>query len=123
MKRTAAAAIVIGLFVGALSTSVRAQLAVFDPANYIEAILQVDQLVNQYEQMIKQYDFLVRQARRLPNMAGRYVRFTPGWPPHDLGSVFYAGPLLSGLNDGDPSGAGYLSMAHHRDSFPDVAWR
>lgn len=116
MKRLATAALVVCLIVALCAAPARAQLAVFDPLNYVQAIAQV-------QQMIKEYEFLLQQAKRLPNMAGRYRRFTPGWPPHDLGRVFYAGGILEGFNTGDPSGAGYRSMAHYRDSFPDVAWR
>ena len=117
MKRLVPHVAAVALAVALLSSPVHAQLAVFDPANYIQAIAQV-------EQMIKEYEFLIQQAKRLPvNMAGRYHAYTPGWAPHDPSSVFYAGGILKGLNDGDPSGAGYRSMSHFLDSFPDVAWR
>ena len=116
MKRLALRLIVVVLVVAVCSSTARAQFTVFDPSNYAQAVLQVQHL-------IRQYQFLVQQTKRLPNMAGRYRRYTPGWAPHDLGRVFYAGGILGGLNDGDASGAGYRSMAHYRDSFPDVAWR
>lgn len=110
--RLAAVMIVLALMTGRVS----AQWVVFDPSNYAEAILQV-------QQMIKEYLFLIEQAKRLPvNMASRYYLYTPGWAPHDL-DVFYAGGILQALNEGDASGAGYRSMADLLDSFPDVAWR
>ena len=70
MKRFVPHVAAVALAVALLSSPVRAQFVVFDPSNYIEAILQV-------EQMIKEYEFLIQQAKRLPvNMAGRH-RTTP----------------------------------------------
>src|ERR1019366_5640287 len=117
MKRLVPHIAAVALAVALLSSPVHAQFVVFDPSNYIEAILQV-------EQMIKEYEFLIQQAQRLPvNMAGRYHAYTPGWAPHDASAVFYAGGVLKGLNDGDASGAGYRSMSDFLDSFPEVAGR
>src|SRR5438067_1316668 len=115
MTRLTSSLIAVVLALALLSRPVHAQLAVFDPLNYVEAILQV-------EQMIREYEFLIQQAKRMPGM-GKYHVYTPGWAPHDTDSVFYAGALLHGLNDGDPGGAGYRSMTHFLDAFPDVAWR
>lgn len=116
MRHRLARLVGVVLMVGLLGPSARAQFVVFDPSNYAEAILQV-------EQLIKEYLFLLDQARRLPvDMASRYYLYTPGWAPHDLGS-FYADAFIGALNDGDPSGAGYRSMADLLDSFPSVAWR
>ena len=112
--------VITALVVGALglwARPVRAQWVVFDPRNYLEAIAEVQAL-------IKQYTLLTEEAKRLPvNMAGRYHVYTPGWAPHDLGAVSYAGQLLHALNDGDASGAGYRSMAAALDDFPGVVGR
>jgi hypothetical protein len=114
MKRSVMCAAAVALVVAVLAAPLRAQLAVFDPANYIEAILEV-------EQLIKEYEFLIDQARRIPGMASRYHAFTPSWPMHNAGAVVYAAPLLDALNNGDSIGAGYRSMADALDSFP--SWR
>jgi hypothetical protein len=117
MKRFVVSIATVAVALAFLCSPVRAQLVVFDPATYVQAIAQV-------EQLIKQYEFLLTQAKRLPvNMAARYHAYTPGWAAHELGAVFYASGILKGLNDGDPGGAGYRSMADFLDSFPDVAWR
>ena len=116
MKRRLVGLAAIALAIALLGAPVHAQWVVFDPSNYAEAILQL-------QQMIKEYLFLIEQAKRLPvNMASRYYLYTPGWAPHDL-DAFYADGILRALNEGDPSGAGYRSMADLLDSFPDVAWR
>jgi hypothetical protein len=113
--RVSTVTLATALVVALLGSPVRAQFAVFDPANYAEAIAEV-------EQMITQYEFLLQQAQQLPvNMFGRYHAQTPVWPLHDSSTVFYAGGVLTGLNAGDPSGAGYKSMADLLQSFEDVA--
>jgi hypothetical protein len=117
MRRRFLALIASLVVVAALSNPARAQFVVFDPSNYAEAIAQVVQL-------IKEYEFLIQQAQRLPvDMYARYHLYTPGWPSHDLQSVFYAGALLNALNNGDPGGASYRSTADRLDSLPDVAPR
>jgi hypothetical protein len=84
-----------------------AQLAVYDPANYIQAIAR-------YQQMLQQYEFWLRQARRLPAATlARYRVPEVLWRIHDSAEAFpYAGPILAGLNYGDATGAGYLQTVH-----------
>jgi hypothetical protein len=101
-----------------LAVPLRAQLAVFDPANYIEAILQV-------EQLIKQYEFLLKQARRVPvDIASRYHAHSLDWTLHDLtGGPTYADQLLKALNDGDVSGQAYRGVVDPLDAATDVLGR
>ena len=116
MKRLVVHIAAVGLAVILLASPLRAQLAVFDPANYIEAIAQV-------EQMIKEYEFLIQQAKRVSGMYGRYHVYTPDWPFYDAQSTFYAGGMLGALNAQVTAESGYRSMADALDSYPDVAWR
>ena len=65
------------VFVLALATvPLAGQFAVYDPANYAEAVLQ-------YEQLIRQYEFLIQQAQRLPARGGR-VDQQRQWHPLDV---------------------------------------
>jgi hypothetical protein len=115
MKRLVVSVSAVALAIALLSSPVRAQWTVFDPGNYAEAIVQV-------EQMIKEYEFLVDQAKRLPgNLAQRYHALTPSWTLHDLTSVNYAQGILRGLNVGDAGGNGYRAMTDLPESFWDIA--
>ena len=82
-----------------------AQLAVYDPINYAQA-------VTRYLQLLQQYQFWLRQARRLPaDMATRYRVPEVTWRTHDLVSGYpFARPILAGLNTGDPTGALYAQV-------------
>ena len=84
-------------------TPVSAQLVVYDPTNYAQA-------VSRYLQLLQQYQFWLRQARRLPvDMATRYRVPEVRWRTHDDATAFpYARPVLNGLNYGDATGALYL---------------
>ena len=96
---------------------VRAQLVVYDPANYIEAIAQ-------YEQMLLHYDFLLQQARRVPvDLATRYHAYSRDWTSHGLAGLLYAQPLLAALNEGDLTGAAYRAAVHPLDIPTDVVNR
>jgi hypothetical protein len=113
-------AITLGI-VAALTLAARpatAQLAVYDPANYFQAITR-------YQQMLQQYQFWLRQARRLPvDMATRYRVPEVLWRIHDSGPGFpYAGPLLAGLNYGDATGAQYFQVVHRLDPLDDILAR
>ena len=106
MLRRAAAIFLLVALVSA-PQSANAQLAVYDPANYIQA-------VTRYQQMLQQYQFWLRQARRLPvDMATRYRVPEVLWRTHDSAVTFpYAGPILSALNFGDATGAQYFRAVH-----------
>jgi hypothetical protein len=118
MKRVMARLAAVGLLVTMVSATLHAQLVVFDPANYAEAIAEVLQLVKEVQAMLY-------QAQRLPvNMAARYQVFSPAWPPYDLaGGLRFAQPILNALNAGDPSGAGYRQVVDVLDIPDDVLLR
>jgi hypothetical protein len=117
MKRLVVYTAAVALVIALVCVPVRAQWTVWDPGNYAEAVAQ-------FEQMIKEYELLLEQAKRLPiDMAARYHIATPTWLAHDLSAALYAGGVLKGLNQGDPTGAGYRSMADVLDALTDVAGR
>ena len=96
----------------------RAQLAVYDPINYVQAVLR-------YQQLLQQYQFWLQQARRLPvDMATRYRVPEVLWRIHDSGPGFpYAGPILAGLNYGDATGAQYFRAVHRLEPIDDILAR
>lgn len=79
-----------------------AQLVVYDPASYLQAL-------SRYAQMLQQYEFWVKQARRLPiDMATRYRVPEVRWRTHDIDIEFpFARSILTGLNYGDATGSLY----------------
>ena len=78
---------VVVLCVLLLAAPLSAQLAVFDPVNYAEAILQLTQLEQSYAQLVQvygqvraQYQHLVEQAKRVPvDMGTRYRGLRTPW--------------------------------------------
>lgn len=69
-KKTVVLALVFALGIGAV---VRGQIAVFDPANYAEAVQEFAQLEQQYAELVQTYEFLVKQAKRAPgDLSARY---------------------------------------------------
>jgi hypothetical protein len=116
LLRVAAISVAVRLVV--LSVPVKAQLVVHDPANYLEAVAQ-------FEQLIRQYEFLIQQARRVPvDVASRYHAHSLDWTYHDLGAgLLYAQPLLTALNEGDVSGAAYRGSINPLEVPTDVLSR
>jgi hypothetical protein len=100
-----------------VTVPVHAQLVVYDPANYVEAIAQ-------YEQLLLHYEFLLQQARRVPvDLATRYHAYSRDWTSHGLAGLVYAQPLLAALNEGDVTGAAYRAAVHPLDLPTDVLQR
>lgn len=95
-----------------------AQLAVYDPVNYVQA-------VTRYQQMLQQYQFWLRQARRLPvDMATRYRVPEVLWRTHDIGIAFpHAGPILTALNYGDANGTQYFRAVHRLEPLDAILAR
>ena len=104
VRRVGAISLVLGLAFVAVAW--KAQLAVYDPANYFEAVAE-------YEQLIRQYEFLIQQAKRVPvDLETRYHAHSLDWTYHDLtAGLLYAQPLLTALNEGDVTGA-EIGRAH-----------
>lgn len=93
-----------------------AQLAVFDPVNYANAVLQLLQLQQQYTQLVttyqqirSQYEHMIRMARTVPvDMASRYRVPAVPWRITDSPNRYgTSGGWIAGLNYGDAIGAGY----------------
>ena len=117
MKRTANAILGATLCATLVVRTVHAQWVVYDPTNYAEAVAA-------YEQLLQQYQFLLAQAHRLPlDMASRYHGSSTDWNRHDSTGLLYAQPLVSALNQGDTSGAGYRAVTDPLDVPGSVADR
>lgn len=117
MKRSIIAILGTALCALLVVRTVHAQWVVYDPTNYAEAVAA-------YEQLLQQYQFLLAQAHRLPiDMASRYQGYSTDWTRHDPAGLLYAQPLVSALNQGDASGAGYRAVTDPLDVPGDVAGR
>src|SRR5215217_176210 len=106
MRRTLIGAIILVL----ATTPASAQFAVIDNANLAQAILIVQRTQRHLEELRAQYLTIQRMAQRL----GRMDQFrTPPFVQarHDAGRWTFASPWITGLNVGDPTGAGYLATA------------
>ena len=103
-SRFARFAILTTIVIALAAHTVGAQFVVHDPTNYAQALTR-------YAQMLQQYRLWLAQARRLPSdLAARYRVPQPRWRSHDTTASAYARSLLSSLNSGDSSGAGYRGV-------------
>jgi hypothetical protein len=112
MKRIALTAVLVIGLVGAAW----AQFAVFDPANYANALLryaeleqQYAQLVTTYQQIRTQYLLLEQQAQGVPvDMNTRYRSMPTPWLPFSATTAYgtTAGWILT-ANNGHDAAAGY----------------
>jgi hypothetical protein len=118
MKRRASGGAAVAVAVAISATVARAQLVVFDPTNYVQAIAQVQQL-------IRQYQLWIEQVRRVPvDIGSRYHAHSIEWTYHDLTSgALYAQRMLRALNEGDGAGAAYRGAVDPLDIPTDVLGR
>ena len=102
-RKIAALALVI-----LVAAPAHAQFAVIDNANLAQAILIVQRTQRHLEELRAQYLTIQRMAQRLSRMD--QFRTPPfAAARHDAGRWTFGGPWISGLNVGDPTGAGYLA--------------
>ncbi len=103
-----------------------AQLAVFDPLNYAEALEQFAELERQYTQMVltyqqirAQYQHMLKMAQRVPvDMLTRYrVPAVPWRTPGTTDAYGTSGGWVSALNYGDATGAGYRQATQPLDLY------
>ena len=115
---TRAAAVALILALTLTTVPVRAQLVVFDPSGYAQALLEVEQLVRQYE-------FLLQQAKRVPvDIETRYHAHSIDWSNHDVAANLVAAQaLLAALNEGDPTGRAYRDSTNTLDLPTDILSR
>jgi len=85
-----------------------AQMAVIDPANLGQTVLIAQRTQRILEEMQGQYRTIMRMSRGLGDMEGFRIPPISG-AKHAPERWAYARPWLSGLNSGDPTGAGYAS--------------
>lgn len=115
--RCAVAAVLLAGVVLSPATARAQAIAVYDDSNWVQAVLQVLNI-------IRQFNLMQQQIRRLPvDMLNRYRALSPAWPLHDLASWQYAQPILSALNVGDTSGSRYRQVADLLDIPSDVLAR
>jgi hypothetical protein len=93
-----------------LAVPLRAQLAVIDGANLVQATLIARRVQQHYEELRAQYLTILRMARGLGNMDAYRIP-TIAITRHDPERWEYGRPWLQGLNTGDASGDAYLSTA------------
>jgi len=88
------------------ATSVRAQLAVIDPANLTQTILIAERTWQHYDELRREFETIRRMAQGLGNM-DRFRTPPISMTRHDPSKWEYGRAWLEGLNSGDPSGAAY----------------
>lgn len=101
--------VAVAIFISLAQPS-RAQLAVIDPANLVQAVLIAQRAQRQLEELQAQYRTIVRMSEGLGNMEGYRIP-TIANTRHDVGRWNYGRPWLQGLNSGDATGAGYWASA------------
>lgn len=118
LRCATAAVLVVALLSFSSAAPARAQVLVYDNANWFQAVLQLIQVVEQFR-------FLLRQARRLPfDMVSRYHGHSVDWTFHDLDSgLLYARRLLAALNSGDATGGAYRQGLDPLDVPTDILGR
>lgn len=99
----------------AVATPARAQLVVFDPANFAEAVLIAERTLREYLTLVQQYQTLVRMSTALGSLS-RYRMPAIGATRHDPSRWPFGRPWLAGLNSGDPDGSAYWATARRLDS-------
>jgi hypothetical protein len=116
--RPIAALLIVGMVSLSSASPARAQIPVFDAANWAQAVAQLIQIIQQLQ-------FWLRQARRIPiNMVARYHGHSVDWNLHDLqAGLLYAQRILSALNAGDPTGAAYRQGLDPLDVPTDILAR
>jgi hypothetical protein len=101
----AKATVLAGLLVLGTASHVSAQLVVFDPAAFAQAVMIADRTLSEYQLKLQQYATLWQMMQRLKNMADyRTMPFVGS--SHDL-ARYGGAPFLAGLNGGDPRGEFY----------------
>src|SRR5262245_59738539 len=86
------------------------QVAVFDPANFIQTVLIAERTQRRYEELVAQYRTVQRMARGILLGPAYRVPVVPA-TSHDLSRWTYGRPWLQGMNSGDAAGEAYLATA------------
>lgn len=99
-------ALLVPALVALLAAPGRAQIVVYDPQNYAQAVLIAERTLREYQTLWAQYQTILRMAKALGNMDKFRMPNVPT-SRHDADRWEYGRPWLQGLNSGDPAGAGY----------------
>jgi len=100
--------LVVGLLVVSLATPAQAQLTVFDPSNFAQAVLIAQRSQRQFEELLAQYRTILRMAQGLANLTPYRIPSITA-TRHDVARWQYGRAWLQGLNSGDATGAAYLT--------------
>lgn len=85
-------------------------IPVYDASNWLQAVAQ-------FAQTLEQVRIMLRQARRLPfDMGPRYRGYSVNWALHDIDArLQYAQRILGALNTGDRAGTAYRQVIQPLD--------
>jgi hypothetical protein len=105
------ASVALGVIAASLVvTTAIAQLVVFDPSTYGEAVQQFIQLEHQYAELVQTYELLLQETQRMPgNLDARYRSLATPW-------IALAAPDTYGTTSGWVSAAntGWDTLAGYR---------
>ena len=87
-----------------------AQVAVFDPANFVQTVLIAQRAQRHYEELQAQYRTVRRMAQGIGLVPAYRIPVIPA-TGHDLSRWTYGRPWLQGMNSGDAAGFAYLQTA------------
>lgn len=87
-----------------------AQLAVYDPANFAQAVLIAQRAQRHYDELQLQYRTILRMAQRFGSLDAYRIP-TISMTGHDTSRWLYGRPWLQGLNSGDATGDAYWETA------------
>jgi len=104
MRNTIVWAVLIG---GLASTPVHAQIPVTDALSYAQLVRMAIQVRQTIQLMKEEYQTMQRIGRGYGGPFGPYRIPTLPQLNHDVGRYPFGGPLLQGLNSGDPYGDRY----------------
>ena len=118
-------AITLALVVFTLT--VKAQLVVYDPTNYANAVLRYNQLVQQlaqlrqtYQQVLNQYNLALQMSRNLRNMPSRYRAMFSQWRNFTANDLY--GNTSAWVGAANGAGAQSVGPAYLRATIPFLTY-
>jgi conjugal transfer/entry exclusion protein len=98
--------LIVVVALGLAASPAHAQLAVYDPANFVQAVLIAQRAQRHYEELQAQYRTILRMAQGLGSLDPYRIPAISA-TGHDAARWLYGRPWLQGLNSGDATGAAY----------------
>ncbi len=100
---------------------------VYDPTNYVNAVLRYNQLVQQlaqlrqtYQQVLNQYNLALQMSKNLANMPARYRAMFSDWRQFTANDLY--GNTSAWVNAANGSGAQSVGPAYLRATIPILAY-